>query len=112
MVIHNWRVFRNLKNADLSEQRLLNSIVFSRKMPDLSDQAVRLPICKDGVANALWLSSRAHLAEDDYLQSTNSLNPPVAIPIRPRQVSSGKEIGIRVKYMFGHGYQNFSADFD
>ena len=107
MILHDWKVFKDIKTQELTEAALLNSIDFSEAHDELFDATVTLAVREDGVANALWLTSRASMGGAGFLENTISVNPPVAIPIPERKVSKGEKISARVRYKFGHGYQNF-----
>ncbi|MEY4747377.1 MAG: hypothetical protein RLZZ416_426 [Candidatus Parcubacteria bacterium] len=109
MILHVWKIFKNIKVAELTETVSLNHIHFNKNNEELFDRAIRLKVVQGGVMNALWLSSRAAVGSERFLESTISVNAPVAIPLPERKVSKGEEIEVRVRYKFGHGYQNFQV---
>ena len=109
MILHVWKIFKDIRVAELTDTVLLNNVQFNEKNEELFDRIIRVKVEENGVVNALWLSSKAHVGKDKYLESTVSINPPVAIPIPERHVSAGEEIDIHIRYKFGHGYQNFQV---
>lgn len=109
MILHVWRIFKDIRVAELTAPVTLNDVHFNEKNDELFDRTIRLKILKSGVVNSVWLSSRAHVGSGGYLESTISINPPVAIPVPERSVSAGEEVEVRIRYKFGHGYQHFHA---
>jgi predicted RNA methylase len=107
MILHAWKIFKNIKIKDLSGNMLLNSIDFRSTTEEYFENTIKIPITQSGTLNALWLYSRAWLTNSHYLENTISLNPPVAIPLPEIAVTKGDVVELKIAYTFGHGYQNF-----
>ncbi len=98
---------RHLLNP-LSKPVLLNDIDFSKKIDETRHEVVHLEVESPGVLNSICLSSRAILDKNIYLEDTNSLNPPIIVPIPERKVEVGDAITLDVQYRFGGGFGGFN----
>jgi predicted RNA methylase len=110
MVLHAWKVFRDMKVYDLSRQVLLQSTDFSKPCDEICDVTLPIRIIHDGTVNAVWLSSQAFVDEATILENTISLNLPVIIPLPKKVVAVNDEVLLRVRYRCGGGYQNMHVE--
>jgi len=110
MVQHLWNNLSENHSYDLySEKKVLSEIYFNEINPELCSKIIKIVPIKDGVINAIRLSSRAIFPNDSFLDDTETFNSPVIIPIKETNVRSGTEIELLVEYKFGHGYKDFIA---
>ncbi len=105
---HNWTKFKITK---ISDQIILNSIVFNKKNNLNFSAVVVLEAKKTGKINGLYLTSRTYLTENIFLDDTEALNAPMLIPISEKYLKSGQKIKLKIIYKFGGGYRNFRVSF-
>ncbi len=105
---HAWRFYDpSMRNfSALTNRAPLNSVEFSRVTAESFEAAVTLTVSESGTANCVRLSSVSHLTNTISLHDTDSLNGPVLIPLREREVRRGDTIIVEVRYRFGGGYEN------
>jgi len=110
MVKHLWNgLSQNQKYEIKSENKLLNTISFDKKNEEQFSATISINILKSGIVNCVYISSKTFLTDKIILEDTETLNSPVAVPIKEKHVNIGEEVKIEVSYIFGKGFQNFKA---
>lgn len=112
MVIHlwKWHDWSHMRQDAISNEAVLNTVSFEKPIEEKFDQVIDFKIEKDGIINTIYLSSKSHLLDRLILGNTESLNAPMVVPIAEQKVSKGDIIKVHIKYIFGGGYKNFSAE--
>lgn len=111
MVQHLWNnLSGNQKYSALSEKMLLSDIRFGENNDEYFEKTAIITPTKTGIVNSIRLSSRAFLSDTLVLDDTETFNAPVVVPIQETDVTSGDTVKLAVRYRFGAGYQNLSAE--
>ena len=114
MVKHIWRFYRSTLEQELStlsSKVLLNTLDFSKEIPEEFTADIELTPTLSGTANAVLLTSETHLPNGPTLKATEFLNGDVVVPLtQPHAVMAGEPLTLRVSYVFGKGYKNFKAE--
>lgn len=112
MVKHLWRWhdWSDAPMVAMTEKVLLHSVEFHKPTEERVDTVVNARALKTGKINAIHLSGRSCLDSDTVLSDTESINAPVVIPIEEYNIHEGETVKVRIRYTFGSGYGNFSAE--
>ncbi|RAP52873.1 MAG: hypothetical protein BZ137_08020, partial [Methanosphaera sp. rholeuAM130] len=73
------------------------------------ETTIRIRASKDGLLNAIKITTYTILSEDVTLDPTPMLNPPLIIPIEELNVNNMDEITINLKYTMGGGLNTIQA---
>ncbi len=73
------------------------------------ETTIRIRASKDGLLNAIKITTYTILSEDVTLDPTPMLNPPLVIPIEELNVNNMDEITIKLKYTMGGGLNTIQA---
>ncbi len=94
-------------NTYLSEKVIYRSINFYKPIDTSVEETVFVPANKEGMINALRLSTETFLTKNISLWETDDMNMPVIIPIDPINVIKGKEVKVLIKYEMAKGFNSF-----
>lgn len=113
MILHlwKWHKWNNLKLSNMTDKLILNSIYFNKKNEEKFGTTIDFEIKKSGTINGLYLTSRTFLTDKIFLDDTEALNAPMLVPIQKKIVRKGQKLKLRINYVFGGGYGNFSTQF-
>jgi predicted RNA methylase len=114
MIKHLWSHDNNDNSFDLiSDQILMNRIVFNTKNNTKFSKSFNFKIKKTGKINSIYLTSNVFVdgKGEFILGSTHSLSPMVFIPIEDRNVKKGEIIKLKVSYLMGGGFNNFKINY-
>lgn len=110
MVRHIWKPHSTIKLKKLTKTELLNSTSFSAINPLSCDTTITFIVQKPGVLNSLYITSNTILDDRTEVDDTAALNAPVVWPIeKDIPVKKGDTVTLVIKYDFGGGFRNFSA---
>ncbi len=98
--------------SPLSRKLLLHSVDFGRRVDPVVDSVLHFAADKDGVANAVRLTSMAHLTEKIQVFDTQFLNAPVVVPLPPHRLRKGDRTRFSVSYIMGRGFSSLSLDLE
>lgn len=93
----------------LSPKAVYKSVDFSALIDTHVNETVKLKVTTRGILNGIRLSTETMLTPHLSLWETSDMNMPVVIPLEPRKVKKGEEIGLNIQYDMGKGYDSFSA---
>ena len=83
----------------LSEPTLFQKVDFRRVNETVIDHSVEVVATRNGVVNSLRLTSPLQVLEDIYFRSSDSLMPPVIVPLkRDLEVIAGDVVLVRFRY--------------
>lgn len=111
MVKHLWHgLSQNQKYSIKSEQKILNSISFDKKIDEIFNLSIPIEITKTGLVNCINITGKSFLTSGITINDTETLNAPLIIPIKKRKVSKGDTLNVYVNYKFGGGFKQFKAE--
>lgn len=92
------RVNKVLTTKSLYEDLDLKEI----KSPKLN-QIVEMAVRKEGIINALKLTTDVYMSGRKY-GATTDMNMPVVVPIKPRKVKRGSKVKVSLNYVMSEGF--------
>ncbi len=104
--------FSGISSPKILSGKILFSEIDLRKInPTKIEKSVTVEILKDGIINSIRLTSPLKVFKNITFNSSDSLMPPVVIPLREDiAVSVGSKVKVTFKYSFENGWNNFVAD--
>lgn len=114
MVKHLWSHDKDSGSSKpLSDKILMNKVNFDQKNDRNFSRILKFKVTESGKLNSLCLTSKIILDNkgEITLESTNSLNPVIFIPISDRMVLRGQDIKIKIDYLMGGGFNNFNVNY-
>lgn len=114
MIKHLWSHDNNSNSFELlSDKVLMNKVNFNQKNKRDFSGVLQFKVSKSGKINSLCLTSRINVDVNGkiILDSTHSLNPIVFIPLPEKVTEVGQEVTIKVSYLMGGGFSNFSVNY-
>jgi predicted RNA methylase len=95
----------------LTESRVYSAFCFDRELSESVDAVVRMVALSAGRLNALRVTSVVHLCDSISFYSTDSLMPPVVVPL-PRDVAvrPGDSLLARIRYRCGTDWRDCQLD--
>lgn len=110
MVRHLWKGFPDRERANaLSEGAILSKVEFGALVPESVSRKIRYSVERNGTLNAVMLQSETVLSSTVAIADTLALNAPVVVPLPSIFVSAGDEIELNISYIYGGGFEKFSA---
>lgn len=112
MVRHLWKHDKNDGLVKpLSDSVILNSINFSATINERFETKKSIKVNVDGLINSVYLTSKTLVDAGVILESTNSLNASVAVPLPEKNVKKDDIINLEISYRFGYGYGQFKVKY-
>jgi len=91
----------------LTESRIYSAFHFDRELSETVDAVVRMEALTGGRLNALRITSVVHLHDDISFYSTDSLMPPVVVPLeKDIVVRPGDSFSVRIRYRCGTDWRD------
>jgi len=106
---HEYPWLANPQISPLTKRILLDSAHFRRLVDPAVDIILHFIADSDGTANAIRLTSVAHLTPDIRLSNTCFLNAPIVIPIKAFDVRKGQRTQVALSYVMGQGFEPLSV---
>ena len=106
---HEYPWLANPQVTPLTKRILLDSVHFRGPVDPAIDTMLHFVADSDGTANAIRLTSVAHLTPEIRLSDTCFLNAPVVIPIKAFNVQKGHRVRIALSYVMGQGFEQLSV---
>ncbi len=95
----------------LSDKTLFSEIDLRKTNLKKTEKSVVVKILKSGVLNSLRLTSPLKVFSDIAFDSSDSLMPPVIIPLKKDiEVKVGNKVKLDIKYNFENGWNNFKCE--
>lgn len=95
----------------LSDKTLFSEIDLRKPNPSKIEKSVVVEITKDGVLNSLRLTSPLKVFDNITFDSSDSLMPPVIIPLaEDLKVLKGNKVRIVIEYNFESGWDKFKCE--
>lgn len=95
----------------LSDKTLFSEIDLGQINPSKTEKSVVVEILKDGVINSLRLTSPLKVFDNITFDSSDSLMPPVIIPLdKDLKVLRGNKVKLVIEYDFENGWDKFKCE--
>ena len=96
--------------VQLSEKVLFSTLEFARENPAHFHGSLPVTVSRDGILNSLRLTSPVRFAEDIGFGSSDSLMPPVVVPLaNDLPVKRGDTVRVEIKYAAHSRWPDFYA---
>lgn len=92
-----------------SEKATYRQINFYQPIDLIVREKVRVLVTKEGIINALRLSTQTFLTSQMSLWETDDMNMPVVVPVEPLNVLKDQFITVHVQYKMAEGFDSFSV---
>ena len=94
----------------LSEPTLFKRVDLSTINPEFFDDYCEVVANQDGIINSLRLTSPVEVSKDIYFDQSDSLMPPVVIPLdEDYTVKLGEKLKVHIKYQTNTSWKQFKA---
>lgn len=94
-----------------SEPVVFHEVDFSQRQPKHMDISVIVKATRTGVVNAVLLTSPMEIFPEIRFEASDTLMPPVSAPLKkPRGVSEGQNIELRLRYTHGGGWKTLRSE--
>jgi predicted RNA methylase len=111
MVRHLWLDFPDRERAKpLSAPVAVSDVHFSRCPDPWLDRVLEFQVETDGILNGLKLWSDTELYYCIHISDTLTLNAPVVVPMREREVQKGDRLMVRLSYVYGQGFDGLRVE--
>ncbi len=92
----------------LSEAIVFRHVDFREQQGTEVTAEIAVPVTKDGLLNSIRCTSPLQIYQDIHFQSSDSLMPPVTVPLEnERAVSAGETIRLQIYYPYGTAWELF-----
>lgn len=92
-----------------SEKATYRQINFRQPIDLVVREKVRVPVTKEGMINALRLSTQTFLTSQISLWETDDMNMPVIVPVEPLNVLKDQLITVHIQYKMAKGFDSFNV---
>lgn len=99
------------KSKLLSQKALFTKIDLSKINPITVSKTIKIRVNNNGILNSLRLTSPLNIYKDITFNSSDSLMPPVIVPLKKEiPVSKNNIVELNIKYTHSSLWENFKSD--